>query len=103
MKAIESKQDNIIIIGDAGGFPNRITDEGLYDAFKTAYHAKCAIVENKPFSETNKEVFDKMKREDRLFKFANTTFCRWLFRRVLRHQRLVKALFDAKMKRETWL
>ena len=92
-----------MIIGDAGGFPNRITGEGLYDAFKTAHHAQCAIVEHRPFNETNKEVFDKMKREDKLFKFANTTLCRWLFRRVLRHPRLVKALFDAKMKRETWL
>jgi flavin-dependent dehydrogenase len=103
MKAVASTQENIMIIGDAGGFPNRITGEGLYDAFKTAYHAQCAIVEHRPFNETNKEVFDKMKREDKLFKFANTTLCRWLFRRVLRHPRLVKALFDAKMKRETWL
>ena len=34
---------NIILIGDAGGFPNRLTFEGLYYAFLTARHAATAI------------------------------------------------------------
>lgn len=103
LKVVESTHEHIMFIGDAGGFPNRITGEGLYDAFKTAYHATRAIVEQKPFSETNKQVFEKMKREDKLFRFSNTPLCPWLFRVILRFPRLTKAIFDAKMKRETLL
>lgn len=103
MRTVKSCINNIIFIGDAGGFPNRITGEGLYDAFKTAFNAKCAIVENKPFNVTNRKVFAKMRAQDRLFRFANTDLCRWLFRMVLRRQGLVKWLFDTKMKREHWL
>jgi len=102
MGTVQSTHNHIIFIGDAGGFPNRITGEGLYDAFKTAYNAKCAIVEQRPFSETNKQVFAKMRAQDKLFGFAQTAFCHRLFRWVLRHPGLVKWLFDAKMKRETW-
>jgi len=103
MDVVQSANEHIMFIGDAGGFPNRITGEGLYDAFKSAYNAKRAIVERKPFNETNSDIFAKMKAQDSLFRFANTTFCRKLFRWVLRHPRLFKWLFDAKMKRETWL
>ena len=102
MKTVLSTNEHIILIGDAGGFPNRITGEGLYDAFKTAYNAKVAIVEGQPFSKTNREVFAKMRTQDKLLRFANTTLCRIGFRWVIRHPRVSKALFDAKMKRETW-
>ena len=103
MKVVKSTNDHIIFIGDAGGFPNRITGEGLYDAFKTAENAKVAIVEGKPFRQTNREVYAKMRAQDRLLRFANTSICRIIFRWVIRHPRISKALFDAKMKRETWL
>lgn len=103
MGVVQSTHEHIMFVGDAGGFPNRITGEGLYDAFKSAYNAKCAIVERKSFNETNSDIFAKMKAQDSLFSFANTTLCRKLFRWVLRHPRLFKWLFDAKMKRETWL
>lgn len=103
MGVVQSTHERIMFIGDAGGFPNRITGEGLYDAFKTADNAKRAIVEKKSFNETNREVFAKMKAQDRLLRFARTDFCHWLFRRVfLRHPRLFKWIFDVKMKRESW-
>ena len=102
MDVVRSTDDHMIFIGDAGGFPNRITGEGLYDAFKTAYNAKVAIVEQQSFNEVNSQVFAKMQKEDKLFRFANKPFCRKLFRWVLRHPRITKALFDAKMKRESW-
>ncbi len=103
MKTVQSTHEHIIFIGDAGGFPNRITGEGLYDAFQTAFNAKRAIVEQRPFSETNRQVFVKMHAQDRLFRFANTALCRLLFRMVLRHPRWAKWLFDTKMKREYWM
>ena len=102
-KVVVSDNDHIIFIGDAGGFPNRITGEGLYDAFKTAYNAKTAIVEGRSFKETNQQVFKKMRQQDRLLRFAKTRLCRGLFRRLIGSPRIWKALFDAKMKRETWL
>ena len=81
----------------------RADTEGLYDAFQTAFNAKRAIVEQRPFSETNRQVFVKMHAQDCLFRFANTALCRWLFRMVLRHPRWAKWLFDTKMKREYWM
>lgn len=99
---VKSTDDRIMFIGDAGGFPNRITGEGLYDAFKTAHNATTAIVEGRPFNDTNQAVFAKMDTQDRLLRFAKTAFCCRLFRWVISHPRLTKWLFDAKMKRETW-
>lgn len=94
--------DRVILIGDAGGFANRLTGEGLYDAFKTAANAKQAIVEGKSFSETNSEEFLKMQRQEKLFKFFFGPIGWRLLRWVLRHPKSMKWLFDAKMKRETF-
>lgn len=55
---------NIILIGDAGGFPNRLTFEGLYYAFLTAGNAALAISSGMPFSVTNRKVFDNKKMEE---------------------------------------
>lgn len=74
MGVVQSTNEHIMFIGDAGGFPNRITSEGLYDAFKSAYNAKRAIVEHKSFNDTNSDIFAKMKAQDSLFRFANTSF-----------------------------
>jgi len=55
---------NIILIGDAGGFPNRLTFEGLYYAFLTASHAAQAISTGVPFALVNQKVFDNKKWEE---------------------------------------
>jgi len=102
MNTARSTVPNVILIGDAGGFANRITGEGLYDAFKTAYNAYRAIVENKSFSETNREVFRKMKNEEKLFRLFFSPVGFRLIRFSIRHTRLTKWIFDAKMKRETF-
>ena len=57
---------NIILIGDAGGFPNRLTFEGLYYAFLTASHAATAISSGTSFAFVNKKVFDNKKMEERV-------------------------------------
>lgn len=56
---------NIILIGDAGGFPNRLTFEGLYYAFLTASNAVTAISTDIPFAQVNKQVFSNKKKEER--------------------------------------
>lgn len=57
-------RNNIILIGDAGGFPNRLTFEGIYYAFLTASNAVNAISSGVPFSLTNKKVFGNKKMEE---------------------------------------
>ena len=94
--------DNVILIGDAGGFANKLTGEGLYDAFKTAANAKRAIVEGRSFSETNKEEFRKMEHQKKVYEFFFSPMGWRLLRWVLRHPKIIKWLFDAKMKRETF-
>ncbi len=93
--------DHVILIGDAGGFANKLTGEGLYDAFKTAANAKRAIVEGKSFSETNADEFRKMKRQVKVFNFFFSPFGWRLIRFLMRYPKIVKWVFDAKMKRET--
>ena len=92
----------MILIGDAGGFANKLTGEGLYDAFKTAANAKRAIVEGRSFSDTNKEEFRKMEHQKKMYEFFFSPMGWRLLRWVLRHPKIIKWLFDAKMKRETF-
>jgi flavin-dependent dehydrogenase len=61
--------DRIILIGDAGGFPNRLTFEGLYYAFLTAKHAAEAISSGRPFAEVNRQVFKNKNKEERYARF----------------------------------
>ena len=95
-------KDHIILIGDAGGFANRATCEGLYDAFMTARHAAMAISTGRPFREVNAPVFKKMKREEKVARrlFTKTSF--WLISRLCHYPGIVRWIFDAKMRRETW-
>lgn len=54
----------IILIGDAGGFPNRLSSEGIYYAFLTAAHAVEAISTGRPFADINKKVFANKRKEE---------------------------------------
>ena len=103
LHTVQSPIPNIILIGDAGGFANKITGEGLYDAFKTAYNARRAIVEHKPFCETNRQVFRKMKAEERAARFFFSPTGIKFLSFCIHHPRFTKWIFDAKMKRETFL
>ena len=66
--------DRIILIGDAGGFPNRVTYEGLYYAFLTASHAAEAIITGRRFSEVNSQVFKNKKKEEGLARLFYSRF-----------------------------
>lgn len=96
------RHDHIILIGDAGGFANRLTCEGLYDAFKTARNAVTAIVEKRSFSEVNAQVFAKLKHQDW---FAHRFFSApgfALLHLMCKFPRTAKFFYDIKMKRETF-
>ena len=89
--------DRICLIGDAGGFANRTTCEGLYDAFATARNAWLSITTGKPFRKTNRDRFRKIRREMRFQKFFYSKFSFWLLKRIFRHPRLAKACLDWKL------
>jgi flavin-dependent dehydrogenase len=61
--------DRVILIGDAGGFANRVTSEGIKAAFETARNAAEAIISGRSFSEVNAAIFEKMKKENRFAQF----------------------------------
>ena len=61
--------DHIILIGDAGGFPNRLTFEGLYYAFLTASLAAEAIGTGRSFGDMARQVFANKKKEERAARF----------------------------------
>ena len=61
--------DRVILIGDAGGFANRLTAEGIRPAFETARNAAEAIVSGRPFREVNAEMFEKKDKEERFARF----------------------------------
>lgn len=72
--------DRIILIGDAGGFPNRLTFEGLYYAFLTASHAAEAICTGRPFREVARQVFVNKQKEERAARFFYSKYGLWLLR-----------------------
>lgn len=94
--------DRVILIGDAGGFANRCTCEGLYDAFRTARNAAEAISSGRPFREVNAPIFRKMKKEEWVSKVFFSSFGFMLLRWMCGHPRLIRWAFEAKMKRETF-
>ena len=94
--------DHVILIGDAGGFANRCTCEGLYDAFKTAAHAAEAISSGRPFREVNASIFRKMKKEEWFSKLFFSSFGFAVLRWLCGHPGLVKWAFETKMKRESF-
>jgi flavin-dependent dehydrogenase len=61
--------DRVILIGDAGGFANRVTFEGIKAAFETARNAAEAIKTGRPFREVNAYLFEKLAKEERFAQF----------------------------------
>ena len=96
-------KDHVILIGDAGGFANRTTCEGLYDSFMTARNAATAIIEQRPFREVNDHVFRRMEHEVRVTKWFFTPGCFRLIRFLCHFPWFIRWCFDTKMKRETWI
>ena len=94
MKDVKSDNDHIILIGDAGGFANKITAEGLYYAFATGRNAYRAITENIPFSETNKAIFKKKKNEVYWAKLFYSRLGLFITRCCALSPALVKKIYD---------
>ncbi len=61
---------NILLIGDAGGYADSMTGEGIYYAIKTGENAARSIIENKDFHELSRSVI----KEVRIIRLMSITF-----------------------------
>ncbi len=89
--------DHVILIGDAGGFANRVTSEGIKGAFVTARNAAEAIRTGRPFREVNDAIFKKMEWEE---KFCNVFYSRgvlWVLGVLCRFPNFVKKKFEERI------
>jgi len=98
VKEVESGRDNIILIGDAGGFANKLTYEGLYYAIATARNAAEAIITGKSFKQTNAQIFKRKRREKRYTAMFYSPIGLGLLKWLTRHQNLIGRIFDKGIK-----
>ena len=91
-------KDHVILIGDAGGFANRASCEGLYDAFLTARNASIAINENRSLREVNSPIFKKIKKQTRFSRVLFTKPTYFILTWLCRFPKIYKWLFDTKLK-----
>lgn len=94
IQELDTHRDDIILIGDAGGFASKLTCEGLYYAIATASKAAQAIVEGRSFSDTNAEIFKKKRRERWFVGFFYSRFGRYFVRYLVKHPSVTKRFFD---------
>lgn len=57
-----SFRDDIILIGDAGGYADSMTGEGIYFAVKSGENAALSIIQSKDFRALNKRVIDVIRK-----------------------------------------
>ena len=98
IREVDSHRDDIILIGDAGGFASKLTCEGLYYAIATARNAAQAIIEGRSFSETNATIFRKKRNERWFAGFFYSSFGKYFIRYVVKRPALLKRIFDKGVK-----
>ncbi len=86
--------DHIILIGDAGGFANRVTCEGIKAAFVSAHNAAEAILQNRSFSKVNAELFRKLERMDSFANYFYNPFTIWSLGQLCRWPSFYRRCFD---------
>lgn len=95
VKEVTSGMDDVMLIGDAGGFANKLSYEGLYYALATGRNAAEAIIKGQSFITTNRDIF-KRKRKERIFaKVFYSRFGMFMVRHCTRYTRLVRRIFVA--------
>lgn len=91
---VESSKNQVILIGDAGGFANKLTYEGLYYALVTGRNAYRAIVEGKAFTLTNHEIYRKKRKEVWMTRLFYSRFGLWIMRLGAHSPKLIKKAFE---------
>ena len=97
VETFASPNDKVILIGDAGGFANKLSYEGLYYAIVTAQNAYKAIVEGKSFLETNKAIFKRKRRETYITQLFFSPLGLFLVRLGAHSPTLIKKIFQRYM------
>lgn len=94
LDTIKSGENHVILIGDAGGFANKLTYEGLYYAIATGRNAYKAITEGKAFAITNREMYRKKRKEVWMTRLFYSRFGLWLMKMGAHNPDLIKKAFE---------
>ena len=91
---VKSGKNHVILVGDAGGFANKLTYEGLYYAIATGRNAYKAIIEGKEFTTTNREIFRKKRKEIYITRLFYSRLGMWLMKIGAHSPKLIKKAFE---------
>lgn len=95
VKEVDTGMDDVILVGDAGGFANKLSYEGLYYAIATGRNAAEAIIKGEPFRKTNRDIFRRKRKETLLANLFYSRLGMFLVRHFSSNTRLVRMIFVA--------
>ena len=95
VEEVRSGMDDVILIGDAGGFANKLSYEGLYYAIATGRNASEAIISGHSFNATNPDIFKRKSKERILANLFYSRVGMFLVRHFTSNTRLVRRIFIA--------
>lgn len=95
VNTLNSGKKHMMLIGDAGGYANKLTYEGLYYAIATGRNAAEAILNNQDFTSINRKLFlKKQRKEVFLSGLCYSRFGLWLMKLGSRRPSLIKKAFE---------
>ena len=94
LDTIKSGENHVILIGDAGGFANKLTYEGLYYAIATGRNAFKAISDGTVFEMTNHEIYRKKRKEVWITRLFYSRLGLWLMKMGAHSPKLIKKAFE---------
>lgn len=95
VQEVDSGIDNVMLIGDAGGFANKLSYEGLYYAFATGRNAAEAIIKGIPFKDINRDIMRRKRKERIVANIFYGSIGMFLVRYFSFSTRLVRKIFVA--------
>lgn len=95
VEEVDTGMDDVILVGDAGGFANKLSYEGLYYAIATGRNAARAIITGKAFKDTNRDIFKRKRKERGLANLFYSRFGLFLVRHFSSKTGLVRKIFVA--------
>ena len=91
---VESGKSHIILIGDAGGFANKLTYEGLDYAIVTGRNAYNGIMDGTGFAVAHRDIFRKKRKEVWMTRLFYSRFGLWLMKKGAHSPNLIKRIFE---------
>lgn len=88
------QHNRVTLIGDAGGWVDNVTFEGLHYAIATGHNAAQAIINGVPFSTVNKEIEKKKKHKKFEASVAYTRFGMWAIKNILRSKKITEWILN---------